>query len=172
MLFRSMSSLVAYVNAITKEKIATVQNEQMMSEANAFFPEADIFETVEGEYSAMVADVYLAKTGEDILGVCVRAVPIGFGGEMSILVGIDKDGAVISARILDDSETAGLGSKAKELSFIGQYNGKTGPFEVVKTQTGAENEIITLTGATITSKAVSSGVYEAVKTAQVVLANF
>ena len=47
---------------------------------------------------------------------------------------------------------------AKNDSFLNQYNGKTGELGVIKNGTAAENEIQALTGATITSKAMTNAV--------------
>jgi electron transport complex protein RnfG len=67
------------------------------------------------------------------------------------------------------SETPGLGSKTQDPKFLDQYRGKKGPFTVVKGSAKAEGEIVAVSGATISSKAVTNGVFEAVKTATAVL---
>ena len=73
------------------------------------------------------------------------------------MVGVDKTGTVKGVSILSISETAGLGMNAQKPSFLNQFNGKSGQLTVVKT-TPSANEIQALTGATITSKAMTSAV--------------
>jgi len=73
------------------------------------------------------------------------------------MVGIDTSGKVTGVSILSISETAGLGMNAKNESFINQYIGKSGTIGVSKNG-ASDTEIQALTGATITSKAVTSAV--------------
>jgi len=161
--------LLALVNSITKDKIEENKIKDLNNAMAAVFPEAEAFELKEGEYSEIVQSVYLAKKGADVLGACVVTTPNGFGGAINVMTGVDKDGTVVSAKIISMSETAGLGSKTQDPKFIDQYSGKKGPFTVVKGSAKAEGEIVAVSGATISSKAVTNGVFEAVKTATAVL---
>ena len=97
-------------------------------------------------------------------GVQTCALPIlfktsakGYGGDIDLMVGIDTSGKVTGVSILSISETAGLGMNAKNESFINQYMGKSGTIGVSKNG-ASDTEIQALTGATITSKAVTSAV--------------
>ena len=82
----------------------------------------------------------------------------GYGGDIQITVGITADGTVSGVSFLSISETAGLGMKATESSFYEQYVGvQTEKFYVSKD--GGEGEPIdAISGATITSRAVTSAV--------------
>lgn len=91
----------------------------------------------------------------------------GYGGTIEIMVGINNDGSVHGVTVLDISETAGLGMNAKKTSFLSQYIGKSGTIGVAKNNPSA-NEIQALTGATITSKAVTAAVNDAIKNYQTV----
>ncbi len=73
------------------------------------------------------------------------------------MVGIDTSGKVTGVSILSISETAGLGMNARNESFINQYIGKSGTIGICKNG-ASDTEIQALTGATITSKAVTSAV--------------
>lgn len=79
---------------------------------------------------------------------------------MKIMTGIDKDGAVTGISPLELNETAGLGMKAQNDSFLDQFKGKVKDIAVNK-NSASGNEIQALTGATITSKAVTAAVNEA-----------
>jgi len=84
----------------------------------------------------------------------------GYGGDIQFTVGFDLNGTVTGISMLSISETAGLGMKAKEEEFLDKYVGKAGGSFVVDkdNKTGVANEIDAISGATITSRAVTKGV--------------
>jgi electron transport complex protein RnfG len=83
----------------------------------------------------------------------------GYGGNITISTGISADGTLKGIEILEISETAGLGARAKEDSFKAQYKGKkVERFKVTKKGKSADNEIDAISGATITSNAVTNAV--------------
>ncbi|MDY3997027.1 MAG: RnfABCDGE type electron transport complex subunit G [Dorea longicatena] len=82
----------------------------------------------------------------------------GFGGNIQITVGIKKDGTINGVSILSISETAGLGMKATEPSFYNQYVNKQADKFVVSKDGGDGEQIDALSGATITSRAVTGAV--------------
>ena len=82
----------------------------------------------------------------------------GFGGNIQITVGIKKDGTINGVSILSISETAGLGMKATEPSFYNQYVNKQADIFVVSKDGGDGEQIDALSGATITSRAVTGAV--------------
>ena len=74
-------------------------------------------------------------------------------------VGIQNDGTVNGYSITSIAETPGLGMKAQEESFYSQFQGKAvDSFTVVKSAPAADNEIESISGSTITSKAMANGV--------------
>lgn len=83
----------------------------------------------------------------------------GYGGDITFSMGIRQDGTVNGYEILTISETAGLGMKAKEAAFKDQYANKlVERFQYTKTGATAENEIDAISGATITTNAITNGV--------------
>ena len=82
-----------------------------------------------------------------------------------VISGINMDGTIAGAVIGSMTETPGLGAKAQDQPFISQYNGKSIDNEIIvsKSSTGAENEIVAISGATITSQAVTDGINLAVE---------
>jgi electron transport complex protein RnfG len=89
----------------------------------------------------------------------VLVSPSGFGGEINMAVGIDKDNKVTGVSIISMSETSGLGGNASSPDFLSQYAGGSGKFAVSKDG----GEIDALTGATVTSRAVTQGVNSALE---------
>lgn len=98
-------------------------------------------------------------------GYAIKVGTKGYGGEILMMVGINKDGKIGGIKILAHNETPGLGAKAPEKEFSGQYDKKSieKSLKVVKTKPSADNEIEAITGATITSSAVTKGVNDAVE---------
>lgn len=87
----------------------------------------------------------------------------GFGGAISISVGITADGLVNGIEFLAIAETPGLGMNATNPEFKGQFAGKqVDAFVVTKAGASADNEIDAMSGATITSDAVANAVNAAV----------
>lgn len=84
----------------------------------------------------------------------------GYGGRVKISVGYNtKEKKLNSIKILDAQETAGLGAKISEEDFYGQYSEKTkSPLKLVKGYKNAEDEIVAISGATISSTAVTNSV--------------
>ena len=82
----------------------------------------------------------------------------GFGGNIQITVGIKKDGTINGVSILSISETAGLGMRAKEPSFYNQFAGQQAEKFYVSKDGGDGQPIDALSGATITSRAVTGAV--------------
>ena len=109
-----------------------------------------------------------AVSGKDASGAEVGYVVTstskdGYGGAITISVGIEADGTVSGIEFLTLAETAGLGMNADKPEWKGQYAGKNVDlFTVTKNGASAENEINAISGATITSNAVTGAVNGAV----------
>ena len=76
----------------------------------------------------------------------------GFGGEVTVHLELNEDGTVKSLAIDTPNETPGLGQRASEEAFTGQFIGKAGPFAY------GENGIEALSGATVTSNAALNAI--------------
>ncbi len=96
----------------------------------------------------------------NILGYVMQVTTSeGYGGDITFSLGIRLDGTVNGYEILRISETAGLGMKAKDASFKDQYaNKNVDSFVYTKTGATAENQIDAISGATITTNAITNGV--------------
>lgn len=90
-------------------------------------------------------------------GYVVRVAPSGFAGALDMMVGVSTDGTVTGVSIISQAETPGLGANATKADWRAQFTGKSGTLAVSKDG----GEIDALTGATITSRAVTSGVNSA-----------
>ncbi|MDP4110045.1 MAG: RnfABCDGE type electron transport complex subunit G, partial [Bacillota bacterium] len=154
--------LLGLTNALTKDRIAFARKQQALDAMKLVQASADEFAPVEAEYgNDMVKAVYEAKKGGEIIGYCVEAYPRGFRDTVQIMVGIGSENAVTGVSVISISDTPGLGAKAADQLFLNQFAGKSGPLTVTKGAATGDNDILALTGATITSKGVTSGVQAA-----------
>jgi Na+-translocating ferredoxin:NAD+ oxidoreductase subunit G len=137
--------------AVEKEKELTVKAMQSL------VPDATTFAAVEGE-----DNMTAASDGSKVIAYIVEVEPKGYGGAIVTQVAVTPDGKVINYKITKSNETPGLGENAKNASFMNQFAGKTSEQLVVTKDTSKTDNIQAMTGATITSKAVTKGVKEAV----------
>ncbi len=87
----------------------------------------------------------------------------GYGGNISISVGINNDNIINSIAFLSIQETPGLGMKATEEPFYSQFNNKKANIlSVVKGNSKSDDEISAISGATISSRAVTNAVNAAI----------
>ena len=111
----------------------------------------------------LVAEVYEGINGSELVGYTIKTLPKGYGGQMEIMVGISKDGVITGINIGRMSETPGLGTKAAEPPFKDQFNQKPAKeLNIVKGKASGESQIEAISGATITSSAVTKGVNVAI----------
>jgi electron transport complex protein RnfG len=109
--------------------------------------------TIDEALSAMDA------SGKKIGYVMLVSTQKGYGGTITLSLGYTLDGTITGMEILTINETAGMGAKAAQPEFKSQFAGKkVEQFEVTKTGATADNQIDAISGATITSKAVTNAV--------------
>ncbi len=157
-----VSFLLAGTNELTKGPIAEIQAQTAAEAMKAVCPEAQSFDGGKG----LEAEFYrgLAENGE-VIGYAIPSSCKGYGGDIEVMVGIDLEGKVTGVEILSQSETPGLGANCTKETFKDMYKQSLpeGCFTVVKDGTGGEGgRIDALTGATITSMAVTQAVNNAV----------
>lgn len=156
--------LLGGAHIITAEPIAEQQRKTKNEAMAEILPSAKAFNLMEVEETGNIVEVNEGKDGDETKGYAVTVTSKGYAGPINIMVGISADGKIEGIKILSMTETPGLGAKASEPAFAGQYNGKSleEPLVVVKTKPANPNEIQAITGSTITSKAVTDGINEAV----------
>ena len=101
---------------------------------------------------------YKVYKGSNIAGYIVPEGSKGYGGTIKMLVAIDTKMKVIDYKILSSNETPGLGSNASKDSFENQFEGKDEKHLIVTKDPSDKDHIEAMSGATITSKAVTLGV--------------
>lgn len=169
--------VLGFVYDITKAPIAAAAKAAKNEAYAVVFPEAKDFEENEADTAKIaetadeiagkgfghsnIDEVVTAKdgSGNNIGRVITSTSKDGYNGTVQISVGIKSDGTVVGITFLTLEETPGLGMRAAEASFYGQYaNKNTKEFKLVKGAAGADDEISAISGSTITSTAVTNAV--------------
>lgn len=157
---------LGYVNDITEDKIAeqrALANEKARKEVS---PDADAFNEIDisNIEDELVVEGFEALEDDVVSGYVFKTLPKGYGGTLEVVVGISNSGTITGVRIGSHNETPGLGAKSTDASFYNQYENMIAEQEigVSKTQK-TDTEIQAISGATITSEAVTRGVNSAIK---------
>lgn len=159
-----VAGLLGGTNALTKDPIEEQSQLKAQQARQTVLPQAKSFKQV--ELSDTDAQCYAAlNEDEQILGYTITTAAKGYGGDVQVMTGIDAaEGKITGVSILSQSETPGLGANAVKPEFTGQYKQALpeSGFNVIKNAQPKDGEIEAMTGATITSKAVTDAVNEAV----------
>lgn len=166
--------LLGVVYGITKDPIDKVNYEKTQAAYQQVFADAASFEAyadfdadaaqaivTENGYADEIEDVQVAKdaSGNAIGYVLTVTAKDASQSTITFSVGIQNDGTVNGYSITSIAETPGLGMKAQEEEFYSQFEGKNvETFTVVKSAPTADNEIESISGSTITSRAMANGV--------------
>lgn len=157
---------VGYVNNVASPLIEKQILKEKIDSFKEVYPGADKVENESAAYLKSDADpalkeINIAYKNGNQSGVLYLVQSKGYSGLITILAGFDISTHKITAiKVLSQSETPGLGDKAKEPKFQDRYRGKNAAtaLEVVKTEPLKEHQIQAITASTITSKAVTKGV--------------
>jgi len=151
--------VLAVTYHITKPKIDEQMRLEERKALEAILPEADTFT----EKSVDGIGYFEALKGDRLVGYCVRVTANGYGSFIRMVVGVKPDGVIEGVEIIENQETPGLGAKIDEQKpgekrsrFLRQFEGKPAQSVEVK------KNIDAITGATISSKAVTDAVREKV----------
>jgi electron transport complex protein RnfG len=167
---------LSYVYEITKAPIEQQHIEKKLKANQAVFVDADTF-TIDEELMTLAASTDLTTLSTEYEGVTVDEVSIAYSGEealgynitvttttgykdpITMVIGYSNDGVIKGVEMLSINETAGLGMNATKPEFIGQFVTKdVDQFEVTKTGATADNQIDAISGATITTNAITYAV--------------
>jgi electron transport complex protein RnfG len=135
-------------------------------------PAATDFEAVTAEELASAAKgakgivaAYRGKSAGGVVGAIIKVENPGYGGTITMLVGMDTAGTCQGMQVISQSETPGLGAIIKESSFYGQFTGKEGVLSLKK----EGGQIDGVSGATVSSKGAVAGVNKGLVVAKALL---
>ena len=165
---------LAYVYKITKKPISDAEQAAKEEAYKTVFADADSFESYadfdadsaanilkDAGFNADIDEVVTAKSSDgSVLGYVVTVTSHeAYSGDLQLAMGVADDGTTKGISFLSLAETAGLGMEADTDSFKSQFAGKNvAQFKYTKSGATVDEEIDALSGATITTNAVTNAV--------------
>jgi len=166
-----VSAALGFTYSGTKNVIEERRRLDEISARKEVLSTAETFEAVEtlddivksNSKLNMVKEAYKGLNGEKVEGYVITAISKGYGGDVKVIVGVDGSKKITGVKIVEHSETPGLGAKAENPEFLSQFVNivPKEPFKVVKDNKVKTEEIDAISSATITSKAVTNAVQAA-----------
>ena len=177
-----VAGLLGFVNSITKDKIAAINWEKTVTAMKAVVADPDNTEFLDAmelndemhaaaSVGGSLDSIYEAQVGGQTVGYAIKVVASGSQGNIEMMVGVDTEGTVTGVSIVSNKETAGIGSKvmdnentASGVGVLDQFQGKSAADGALAVGTNVE----AISGATVSSKGVVSGVNAALAVAGVI----
>lgn len=151
----AMTVCVGLVNRATSQTIAMRENREQQELLSRVMPRASV--ATETPYMAEDALSILAGYDEnELVGHCVEVEVQGFGGVITMVVGVDMNGEVTGVTVTGHSEHAGIDGQVLEREYLAQYVGLSG---TVRDE--GRNSVDAISGATDTCRAITAGVNKA-----------
>jgi len=155
--------ILAVTNMLTTDVIADANEQARLSSMSYVLSEATNFsEDVFLEDHPSIISYAVGFDGTTPVGVVAQMTVTGWA-RMIFIVGIDLDGTVTGLDIISHTETPGLGARITEEAYRHQFVGVTGDIQVLTRGNAGENEVMAITGATVTVQVVADGVNDAVE---------
>ena len=147
-----ITGALAATNGVTAPIIAAAPAAAQEAARMELVPEATSFTQVEGDSAENDSGNYVADNGEAVITYHGK----GYGGNITVMVAFTTDATVKQIKITEQAETAGLGTKiVSEPSFQESFAG-------LPAQDFTVSDIAAISGATISSKAVTAAVNAAI----------
>ena len=156
-----VAAVLGEVNAVTIGPITARAKEKTEKAYKAVLPDADSFTEVDpAAYAAYRSTIDKISAADNGAGHVVETTFSGAQGSITMAVGVDNDGKCAGISIIKHSETSGLGEVAasassRGVSFRESFIGKDESITV--------HDIDAITGATITSTAITGAVATAIE---------
>lgn len=177
-----VAALLGLVDNVTREKIAAINWENTVNAMKAVVADPDTttfsdpLEDIEAAAAAAAAaggtldSVYEVQVGGAGAGYAIKVVASGSQGNIEMMVGVDSENVVTGVSIVDNSETAGIGSKvmtnmptASGMGVLSQFEGKSAADGVLTVGSNVD----AISGATVSTRGVTNGVNAALAVAGV-----
>jgi len=156
--------ILAVTNFLTVDVIAEARENARLAAMSYVLPGAEVFSADnEIDHTSIINyTVGFGGNGETPVGVVAQMAVTGWD-RMIFLVGIDLNGTVTGLDVIAHAETPGLGSRITDAGYRRQFIGATGDVRVLTRGTAGDNEVMAITGATITMQTVADGVNDALE---------
>ena len=156
------SAVLALVYAVTAAPIKAAEQKALVESINQVLPDGgELSDVRTAEFGGQKYEYYVSTASGAPAAYAVKSTTVGFGGPLSLRVGVLPDGTVYNTSVLSHTETPGLGAKCNtDAKFMEQWKG-LGADKVIKV-TKDGGDIDAITASTITSRAYSLAVSNAV----------
>lgn len=148
------ATLLAFVNALTKERIAQNELAVMQEAIERIYEDSDTVKQIDFSVNEPVTAVYEVYKGDELLGYAVQSSPVGFKDVIGLIVGVDKNNVCVGVEITSISDTPGVGTKVSEPSFLESF---------LNRDALTIGSVDTISGSTISSAAVKKGIEAVLK---------
>ena len=149
--------LLGVVNQTTKPKIDAIEAEKIRAAMSQVL-HADEYVPWEGDLPKNVTSLSLARSNGESLGWVVQTTATGSQGPITMMVGLDLSGAVTGVSIVSHSETPNIGTKVvTDQSVLDRFVGMSHADGEITVNSGS-NRFDGVSGATVSSRGVTSGV--------------
>ena len=146
---------ISLVDRATSRTIILRENQEQQALLARVMPQADV--ATETPYVAEDAlNILAGYQGSELVGYCVEVEVQGFGGMVTVMVGVDMNGEVTGVTVTDHSEHTSIGGQALDEGFLSQYIGLSGTV-----RDHGHNSVDAISGATDTCRAITAGVNKA-----------
>lgn len=154
-----MTIALVFTNEATAPQIAKIAKENADATRAIVLEDADAFTAYDGKLNENVTELYFANNKA---GAVVTTTSKSFGGTMTVMTGIDANGAITGVQVTGHADTPGLGTKAMTPEYLsGCYLGDTTLAAANVKDEAKAGTVDYIVGASVSSQ----GVYDAVKTA-------
>jgi len=157
-------TLLSVAYNLTLEPIENQKRKTQEAAMKEVLPRADKFSEIQIELSGSMSAVYEGFIDDMLVGYVVKLSPKGYGGAIDLITGISVlTNTLIGMRVIKHTETPGLGALAVKGNFYRQFNSRELARLNVTRSSPGENEIQAITSSTVTTRAVTNAVNEAIE---------
>ena len=157
------SAILAGAYALTKNPIDAAALEKTNRAIGQVLPAFENTSAESVEVNGKTYPYYKAVSGKEVVGYAVESTTIGFGGNLTLLVGVTPDGVVYNTSVLSHSETPGLGAKCtSDQKFMAQWKGFDPSVKILSVKKDG-GDVDAITASTITSRAYTEAVKNALE---------
>ena len=159
------AALLAGVYAMTKAPIDATNARLLKESISAVLPEGgELSDAQPLEVGGQPSEFYTLTDGGAPAAYAVKSTVVGFGGPLTLMVGITADGVVYNTSVLSHAETPGLGAKCTtDTKFMEQWKGFNPAVKKLSVKKDG-GDVDAITASTITSRAYAQAVSNALET--------
>ena len=152
----AVCAVIFSVHNLTDLDTAQAENRAQQELLSQVMPQAVVSSETPYRANGALSITAGYDTSNQLVGYCVEVQSHGFGGVITMVVGVDLDGKVTGVAVTDHREDGATGQKAMTPEALSRYVGMSGTI-----RTEGENAVDVVSGATATSKAITAGVNRA-----------